>query len=193
MGEEVGVTLFCQLGDVVPCEWQVDVAAHDCSRRSYEDQLPRRQAAGHCQRCGWFCKQLWNGTKFSLLKMLFVNANNLEVPSFYVSSDLKVELINDQKNLVFCIIRTIRKRNFSRLSCFLLGSPREFVSCPNVWMVPCFNISGSTRLVSSARTDLKRDSEWFWCIWQMENKMNKNNMNWWPLNMSGRFLDSSRF
>lgn len=33
--------------------------------------------------------------------MLFVNANNLEVASFYVSSDLKVELINDQKNLVF--------------------------------------------------------------------------------------------
>lgn len=57
--------------------------------------------------------------------MLFVNANNLEVASFYVSSDLKVELINDQKNLVFCIIRTIRKRNFSRLiycKCFLLGT-----------------------------------------------------------------------
>lgn len=28
MGEEVGVPLFCQLGDVVPCEWQVDVAVH---------------------------------------------------------------------------------------------------------------------------------------------------------------------
>ena len=138
-----------------------------CSRRPCEDQLPRRQAAGHCQRCEWSCKQLWNGTKFSLLKMLFVNANNLEVTSFYVSSDLKIELINDQMNLVFCIIRTIRKRNFSWLTVTAFYwepspySPREFVSCPNVWMVPCLNISGSTRLVSSARTDLKRDSDAF--------------------------------
>lgn len=136
-----------------------------CSRRPCEDQLPRGQAAGHCQRCEWSCKQLWNGTKFSLLKMLFVNANNLEVASFYVSSDLKVELINDQKNLVFSSSEPSENETSLGLTAFYWKpspySPREFVSCPNVWMVPCLNISDSTRLVSSARTDLKRYSDAF--------------------------------
>ena len=115
--------------------------------------------------------------------MLFVNANNLEVASFYVSSDLKVELINDQKNLVFFIIRTIRKRDFSRLNCFLLKTFALFAQ--GICQLP-ERVDGSMlehkRQHKAGVLRKDRFEKIFWCIWQMENKMNKNNMNWWPLN-----------
>ena len=117
--------------------------------------------------------------------MLFVNANNLEVTSFYVSSDLKIELINDQKNLVFLHHQNHQKTKLllAYSNCFLLGTFALFAQ--GICQLP-ERVDGSMlehkRQHKAGVLRKDRFEKRFWCIWQMENKMNKNNMNWWPLN-----------